>query len=120
MVYCLNLMLWYGGVVDCFFLRFKYSLRSVCQLYIANGAAVNPSEALRLPPYAFKSRYKLPHPRKISISGELPEWRFYLVGSFPNPPLFASLIIRFNLAFLPAIYKQLLSDFKLYGMIKML
>lgn len=45
-----------------FSLRFKYSLRSVCQLYIANGAAVNPSEALRLPPYSFKSRYKLPHP----------------------------------------------------------
>lgn len=44
-----------------FFLRLKESLRPVCQLQVTGHiAAVNPSEALSLPPHSFKFRYKLP------------------------------------------------------------
>lgn len=46
-----------------FFLRPKESLHPVCQLQVTGHiATVNPSEALRLPPYSFKFRYKIPHP----------------------------------------------------------
>ena len=54
-----------------FFLRPKESLHPVCQLQVTGHiAAVNPSEALRLPPYSFKFRYKLPRPF-LSVPGRL-------------------------------------------------
>ena len=50
-----ELMLRNRSVIDYFFLRLKYSLRPVCQLQVAGGAAaVNPSKALNSQPCYFK------------------------------------------------------------------
>ena len=49
------MMLRNRSVIDYFFLRLKYSLRPVCQLQVAGGAAaVNPSKALNSQPCYFK------------------------------------------------------------------
>ena len=66
-----------------FFLRPKESLHPVCQLQVTGHiAAVNPSEALRLPPYSFRFCYKIPHPF-LSIPGELKESKHRECGHTP-------------------------------------
>ena len=81
-----------------FFLRPKEPLHPVCQRQTVNRvAAVNPSEALHLPP----------HSRKISVFDLLAEQRFFVDNTF-------------KLDVSTRYLQKTLSDFKLRGMIKML